>query len=66
MRIAPTRKTLIHVAMLGTLLLLGACDNATSTVFDNNCSGNAMITNPDYCTGTLHPNAGPYAGHQKM
>ena len=60
MRNAPTRKTLIHAAMLGTLLLLGACTD--SKVFDNNCSGNAMIENPDYCTGTLHPNAGPWAG----
>lgn len=61
MRIAHTRKILIHVAMLGSLLLLGACDAASSHVFDNNCSGNGMIENPDYCTGTLHPNAGPWA-----
>jgi hypothetical protein len=27
----------------------------------NNCSGNGYA-NPGYCTGTLHPNAGPYAG----
>jgi hypothetical protein len=56
------RKILIHVAMLGSLLAVAACDNASSTIFDNNCSGNAMIANPDYCTGTLHPNAGPWAG----
>ena len=56
------RKTLIHVALLGSLLsLLAACDNASSTIFDNNCSGNGAIENPDYCTGTLHPNAGPWA-----
>jgi len=47
-------------------LLLGACDNASSTFFDNNCSGNAAIENPDYCTGTLHPNAGPWAGGKAM
>jgi hypothetical protein len=56
------RKTLIHVALLGSLALLAACDNASSTIFDNNCSGNGAIENPDYCTGTLHPNAGPWAG----
>jgi hypothetical protein len=66
MRIALTRKTLIQAAMLGTLLALGACDNASSTLFDNNCSGNAMIQNPDYCTGTLHPNAGPWSGGKAM
>ena len=66
MRNAKTRKILIHVAMLGSLALLAACDNASSTIFDNNCSGNAMISNPDYCTGTLHPNAGPWAGGKAM
>ena len=59
------RKTLIHVAVLGSLLLLGACGSASS-VFDNNCSGNAMIHNPDYCTGTLYPNAGPWASGKAM
>ena len=59
------RKTLIHVAMLGSLLLLAACGSASS-VFDNNCSGNGAIENPDYCTGTLHPNAGPWSGGKAM
>lgn len=54
------RKTLIQLAVLGTMLLLGGC--AGSSVFDTNCSGNSPIQNPDYCTGTLHPNAGPWAG----
>ena len=53
------RKTLIQIAVLGTMLLLGACSEGT--MFDTNCSGNGAIKNPDYCTGTLHPNAGPWA-----
>ena len=48
--------------VLGGLLLLGACDHSTSHIFDGNCSGNGAIENPDWCTGTLHPNAGPYSG----
>jgi hypothetical protein len=58
------RKTLIHVAMLGSLLMLGAC--SASSLFDTNCSGNGMIENPGYCTSTLHPNAGPWAGGKAM
>jgi hypothetical protein len=53
----------MKLAVLGGLLLLGACDPSSSKLFDGNCSGNAMIQNPEYCTGTLHPNAGPYSGH---
>ena len=59
------KKTTPLLALIAALLL-GGCDAATSSVFDNNCSGNAMIANPDYCTGTLHPNAGPWSGHGKM
>jgi len=55
------RKFLVSLATLGGLLLLGACDPATSTMFDNNCTANAGVENPPYCTGTLHPNAGPYS-----
>src|SRR3954447_22379753 len=44
----------LPLALLGGLLV-SAC---TGT---NNCTGNGW-ENPDYCTGTLHPNAGPYAG----
>jgi hypothetical protein len=51
--------------MLGSLALLAACDSASSTIFDNNCSGNGAIENPDYCTGTLHPNAGPYTNDMR-
>jgi hypothetical protein len=47
-------KMLISLATLGTLLLLGACTSM------NNCTGNGF-ENPEYCTETLHPNAGPYA-----
>lgn len=55
------KKTTVLIALLGGLLLLGAC-SSDSKIFDNNCTGNAMVENPDYCTGTLHPNAGPWAG----
>lgn len=54
------RKTFIHLTVLGSMLLLSAC--AGSMIFDTNCSGNGAIQNPDYCTKTLHPNAGPWAG----
>lgn len=61
------RKMLLSLAtptvLLGSLLLLGACDHSSSHIFDGNCSGNGAIENPDYCTGVLHPNAGPYSGH---
>jgi hypothetical protein len=60
-RIKPMRKMLLSLAALGGLLLLGACDHSSSSLFDGNCSGNGGIVNPAYCTGTLHPNAGPYA-----
>jgi hypothetical protein len=53
-------KTLINLAVLGGLLLLGAC--ADSRLFDTNCSGNGKISNPQYCTKDLHPVAGPWAG----
>jgi hypothetical protein len=55
------RKMLLSLATLGSLLLLGACDHSSSSLFDGNCSGNGAIENPAYCTSTLHPNAGPYA-----
>jgi hypothetical protein len=54
------KKTLLTLTMMGALLLVAGCDSS-SRIFDNNCSGNAMIKNPSYCTGTLHPNAGPWA-----
>jgi hypothetical protein len=57
------RKMLLSLATLGGLLLLGACDHSSSHIFDGNCSGDGMITNPDWCTGTLHPNAGPFSTH---
>jgi hypothetical protein len=46
---------ILCLAALGVLAITGC----TSM---NNCSGNGWA-NPDYCTGTLHPNAGPYASH---
>ena len=61
------RKMLLSLATpvlaLGGLLLLGACDHSSSSLFDGNCSGNGAIENSEYCTGVLHPNAGPYSGH---
>jgi hypothetical protein len=47
--------------LVAALLLLTACSE--SRIFDTNCSGNGMISNPDYCTGTLHPYAGPWSTH---
>ena len=54
-------KAFIQMMVLGGLLLLGAC-TAGKGIFDNSCTGTGGIVNPDYCTGTLHPNAGPWAG----
>ena len=48
------RKMLLSLIALGGLTLLGACTTS------NNCSGNGY-DNAEYCTGTLHPNAGPFA-----
>jgi hypothetical protein len=56
------KKSLLMLTAMGMLLMTAACDFSSSRVFDNNCSGNAMIENPGYCTGNFHPNAGPYAG----
>jgi hypothetical protein len=50
------RKTILCLVTLGGLLLVGGCTSL------NNCSGNGYA-NAQYCTGTLHPNAGPYAAH---
>ena len=60
MRKAITRLAIPTVA-LGGLLLLGGCFT-NSKIFDNNCTNNGMIENPQFCTGTLHPNAGPWSG----
>jgi hypothetical protein len=48
------RRILLSFIALAGLLTLGACTSL------NNCSGNGFA-NAEYCTGTLHPNAGPYA-----
>ena len=48
-----------HLILAVSLLLLAACSE--SRLFDTNCSGNGMITNGGYCTGTLHPYAGPWS-----
>ena len=47
------RKTILCLVTLGGLFLLGACTQL------NSCTGNGYLS-PEYCTGTLHPNAGPY------
>ena len=52
--------TIVKLTLLGALLLLGAC-SSDGKLFDNNCTGHATFENPAYCTGTLHPNAGPWA-----
>ena len=56
------KKSLLTLTIMGAMLLLAGCDFASNRLVDNNCSGNGMIENPSYCTGVLHPNAGPYAG----
>jgi hypothetical protein len=48
-----------QLILVASLLLLTAC--AESRIFDTNCSGNGWISNPGYCTGTLHPYAGPWS-----
>jgi hypothetical protein len=48
-----------QLILVAGLLLLTAC--AESRIFDTNCSGNGMITNVGYCTGNLHPYAGPWS-----
>ena len=53
------RKMLLSLTALAALLALGACTSM------NNCSGNGYA-NAQYCTGTLHPHAGPYAAHNAM
>lgn len=50
---------LTQLVIVASLLVLSAC--AESRIFDTNCSGNGMITNAGYCTGTLHPYAGPWS-----
>jgi hypothetical protein len=55
------RKIFIHLTVLGSMLLLSAC-SAGSGMFDNSCTGAGGMVNADYCTKTLHPNAGPWAG----
>ncbi len=47
------RKIVLSIAALG-FLALGACTEM------NNCTGNGF-ENPEYCTSTLKPAAGPYA-----
>jgi hypothetical protein len=54
------KKSLLMLTAMGMLLMATACDSS-SRIFDNNCSGNSMIENPAYCTGSFHANAGPYA-----
>jgi hypothetical protein len=51
-----------QLALIAGLLLLSAC--AESRIFDTNCSGNGMISNPTYCNNDLHPYAGPWANHR--
>ena len=52
-----TYKALLLLLGLG---ILAGCVSE-SKIFDNNCSGNGMITSVSYCKNDLHPNAGPWA-----
>ena len=47
------------VLLLGLGVLAG-CDSSSS-IFDNNCSGDGFITNVNHCKNDLHPSAGPWA-----
>ena len=51
------RKMILCFAALSVVALTGC----TSM---NNCTGNGYA-NEEYCVGTLHPNAGPYAAHNR-
>lgn len=55
------KKSRLTLTVMAALLLLAACDFSSNRMIDNNCTGNGMIKNPAYCTGVLHPNAGPYS-----
>jgi hypothetical protein len=62
-------KHLTLLAMLAGAVLVAGCTASTSGIslsesklIDNNCSGNGWITNEAWCTDTLHPAAGPWAG----
>ena len=56
------RKILLSLAApVGVLLGVLALGGCTTM---NNCTGNGF-ENAEYCTGTLHPNAGPYAWHNE-
>jgi hypothetical protein len=62
-------KHLTVLAMLAGAVLMAGCTASTDGVslseskfIDNNCSGNGWITNDAWCTDTLHPSAGPWAG----
>jgi hypothetical protein len=57
------RKKILTLAMLGGAMLLAGCADdlrgQQNLMVDNNCSGNGH-QNESYCTGSLHPYAGPY------
>jgi len=55
-------KKILTLAILGGALMLAGCAEdlrgAQNLMVDNNCSGDGH-QNDSYCTGTLHPIAGP-------
>ncbi|HWA50808.1 MAG TPA: hypothetical protein VG742_21250 [Dongiaceae bacterium] len=62
-------KHMTVLAMLAGAMLIAGCTASTEGVslseskfIDNNCSGNGWITNEAWCTDSLHPSAGPWAG----
>ncbi len=66
-------KRLTVLAVLAGAAMLAGCSASTNGIslseskfIDNNCSGNGWITNEAWCTDTLHPNSGPWAGSSAM
>jgi hypothetical protein len=66
-------KQMTLLAMLAGAVMIAGCTASTDGVslseskfIDNNCSGNGWITNEQWCTEELHPNAGPWAGSPAM
>lgn len=56
-------KKILTLAVLGGAMMMAGCTEdmrgSPNLMVDNNCSGNGHEYDA-YCTGTLHPVAGPY------
>ena len=62
-----TRLTVTAI-ILGVALLAGCSvsqEGVSLSEFkwvDNNCTGNGLLKNPDWCSGSFGASMGPYAG----